>query len=67
MQGVEIAGDRAGSTTTLRLEAPRKLKSAPSSSTGMAAPEADHRRNGSPAGDSTLMTSAPPSASNFVQ
>ena len=55
------------STTTLCLEAPRKLNSAPSSSAGIAAPEADHRRNGSPSGDSTLMTSAPPSASSFVQ
>ena len=55
------------SITTLRLEAPRKLKSAPSSSMGIAAPEADHRRNGSPSDDSTFVTSAPPSARSFVQ
>ncbi len=57
----------APSTTTLRLDAPRKLNSAPSSSAGIAAPEADHRRNGSPPGASTLTISAPPSASSFVQ
>ena len=57
----------SASTTTLRFDAPRKLKSAPSASGGIAAPEADHRRSGSPSGDSTLITSAPPSASSFVQ
>ena len=57
----------SASTTTLRFDALRKLKSAPSASGGITAPEADHRRSGSPSGDSTLITSAPPSASSFVQ
>src|SRR5205807_1546347 len=54
-------------TMTLCFDALRKLKSAPSASGETTAPEADHRRSGSPSGDSTLMTSAPPSASSFVQ
>ncbi len=58
---------RSTSTTTLCFEALRKLKSAPSASGAIAAPEADQRRSGSPSGDSTLMTSAPPSANSFVQ
>src|SRR4051794_20610585 len=33
----------------------------------MPAPEADQRRSGSPSGSSTLITSAPPSASSLVQ
>ena len=55
------------STTTPSFDAPRKLNSAPSAPGAIAAPDADHRRSGSPSGDSTLMTSAPPSANSFVQ
>ena len=55
------------STTTLCFDAPRKLNRAPSRSGEIGAPEADHRRSGSPSGASTLITSAPPSASSFVQ
>ena len=67
LQRREIVRRSSPSTTTLCFDALRKLKSAPSASGGIAAPEADHRRSGSPSGDSTLMTSAPPSASSFVQ
>ena len=58
---------RSHSTTTLCFDAFRKLKSAPSASAAITAPEADHRRSGSPSGASTLITSAPPSASSLVQ
>ena len=57
----------SASTTTLCFDALRKLKSAPSASGAISAPEADHRRSGSPSADSTLITSAPPSARSFVQ
>src|ERR1700704_1551326 len=57
----------SGSATTLSFEHARKLNSAPSSPWEISAPDADHRRSGSPSGGSTLMTSAPPSASNLVQ
>ena len=55
------------SATTPSFDALKKLNSAPSTPGGIAAPDADHRRSGSPSGDSTLMTSAPPSANSFVQ
>jgi hypothetical protein len=55
------------STTTLCFEQARNLKSAPSSSRGTSLWLADQRRRGSPESDSTLITSAPASASSFVQ
>ena len=57
----------AGSTTVLRLDAPRCRNSAPSSPWAIDDDDADQRRSGSPSGASTFVTSAPPSASNFVQ
>ncbi len=62
-----MAAASPGSTTTLRFDEARNANSAPSSPWGMAAPEADQRRSGSPSGASTLTTSAPPSARSFVQ
>jgi len=56
-----------GSTMTLRFDAARNLNSAPSSPSGMAAPDADHHRSASPSGGSSFMTSEPPSARIFVQ
>src|SRR5690606_30018472 len=65
----------SGPATTLRLPPARKLKSAPPARRSTSAPasdsapalEADQDRIGSPCGGSTLMTSAPPSASSLVQ
>ncbi len=58
----------ARSAVMLRFEALRCWKSAPSSPSPRVAPDADQRRSGSPPwGDSTLTTSAPASASSFVQ
>src|SRR5262249_32729759 len=49
------------------LPAWRKLNSAPFASAGIAAPEADQARSGSRSDPSTFVTSAPASASSFVQ
>ena len=57
----------AGSTTVLRLDVPRCRNSAPSSPGAIDDDDADQRRSGSPSGASTFVTSAPPSASSFVQ
>ena len=57
----------SGSATTLCFEHARKLNRAPSSPGLISAPDADHRRSGSPSGGSTLMTEAPASASSLVQ
>ncbi len=62
-----VSDPEPGSTTTLRLEAARWLNSAPSSPSAMVAPDADQWRSGSPPGASTFTTSAPASASSFVQ
>jgi len=49
------------------LEHARKPNKAPSLAGSMRAPDADQLRNGSPCGDSTLITCAPPSANSLVQ
>ena len=57
----------AADAATLSFDAVRNEKNAPSSPGAIGAPLPDHRRNGSPSASSTFTTSAPPSASSFVQ